>query len=145
MGHSRRFRLRNYIDELETLRENLEAFGETAGIEQPCLFRLNLALDELFTNVVTCGYEDRKIHYVDVELRASEKELTIIIIDDGIPFNPLPTEPPDTKCAVEKRKVGGLGIHLVKQLMDHLGYRRENGRNIVTLIKKREIPPEPSE
>lgn len=142
MGHARRFRLRNHIDELETLRENLEAFGETAGITRRCLFRLNLALDELFTNVVTCGYEDRNIHFVDVELRADEKELTITIIDDGVPFNPLPTEPPDTGCAVEKRKVGGLGIHLVKQLMDALNYRREKGQNIVTLTKKREIPPE---
>ncbi|MFP4306798.1 MAG: ATP-binding protein [Desulfococcaceae bacterium] len=142
MGHSRRFRLRNHIDELETLRENLEAFGETVGITRRCLFRLNLALDELFTNVVTCGYEDRNIHYVDVALRANEKELNITIVDDGTPFNPLPAEPPDTQCGVEKRKVGGLGIHLVKQLMDHLNYRRENGQNIVTLTKKREIPSE---
>jgi len=145
MGNLRRFRLRNHIDELETLRENLEAFGEAAGISRRCLFRLNLALDELFTNVVTCGYEDRNIHYVDVELRADEKDMTITIIDDGVPFNPLPTQPPDTQCGVEKRKVGGLGIHLVKQLMDHLNYRREKGLNIVTLIKKREIPPESNE
>ena len=75
----------------------------------------------------------------------SRCDMTITIIDDGVPFNPLPTQPPDTQCGVEKRKVGGLGIHLVKQLMDHLNYRREKGLNIVTLIKKREIPPESNE
>jgi anti-sigma regulatory factor (Ser/Thr protein kinase) len=145
MGHSLRFRLRNHIDELETLRENLEAFGETVGITRRCLFRLNLALDELFTNVVTCGYEDRNIHYVDVELQADENELTITIVDDGVPFNPLPTKPPDTQCDVEKRRVGGLGIHLVKHLMDDIDYRREKDLNIVTLTKKRETPPESSD
>lgn len=140
MGHTLRFRLRNHLDELKILREKLEAFGETAGLASRCLFQLNLAMDELFTNIVTCGYRDRNIHWVEVEIRADEDALFVSISDDGVPFNPLPTEAPDTMCDVEERRIGGLGIHLVKQLMDRLDYRRERGRNILTMTKKREPP-----
>lgn len=138
MSHGIRFRLRNRIEELNTLRETLERFGDEAGIAPQCLFRLNLAMDELFTNIVTCGFRDRAVHWVEVDIHADDERLLVAMSDDGVPFNPLPSESPDTCCAVEKRKIGGLGLHLVKTLMDGMAYRREGDRNIVTLTKKRE-------
>ena len=70
-------------------------------------------------------------------MASEEDALTIDIIDDGLPFNPL-TEGPsvDVNAPIEERRIGGLGIHLVRSMMDDLSYRRENGKNHLTLTKR---------
>ena len=86
-------------------------------------------------NIISYGYNDKEDHEIKIEIELRSKRLIITISDDGIPFNPFKKEPPDTMLSVEDRIIGGMGIHLVKNLMDEYGYKRYTNRNIITLVK----------
>lgn len=134
--HEIGFQLRNDLSELETLRIKLEQFKSKADIPEKTILELNLILDELFTNIVSCGYRDMDEHWVEISICRDEKLLTLCIRDDGVPFNPSAAKPLDTSCPVNERRVGGIGIHLVKRLSDEMIYRRMKNCNIITLKKK---------
>jgi serine/threonine-protein kinase RsbW len=129
------FELKNRASELATLCERLERIAEQLKLSRRSVFEINLALDELFTNIISYGYTDRDEHTVRICIGAEGDRLTIVMEDDGVPFNPLERPPPDTPCRIESCKVGGLGIHLVKNLMDEAGYHRCDGKNVLTLAK----------
>jgi anti-sigma regulatory factor (Ser/Thr protein kinase) len=130
------FVLKNDLSELDTLRNHLESLAWQTDITDRCLFQMNLALDEIFSNIVHNGFRDGKEHKIHFRISLSDDILHICIEDGGIPFNPLPVNCPDTQCPLEKRSVGGLGIHLVRNMMDEVDYRREKGRNILMLRKQ---------
>ena len=99
--------------------------------------KIELALDEIFTNIASYAYEpgtgDIEIDYgLDEETRL----LTIVIADSGKAFDPLAKEDPDIDLPAKGRQIGGLGIFIVKQVMDEASYRREGDKNILTLHKK---------
>ena len=133
--HKTGFQLKNHLSELETLRTRLEQFQKEAAIPEKAIFEINLILEELFTNIVSCGFRDMEEHWVDITLCRRGSDVTICVRDDGVPFNPVAAAVPDTNCAVEERRIGGIGIHLVKRLSDQMNYRRQGGCNIVTLKK----------
>ncbi len=101
------------------------------------LNQIDIAIDELFSNIVHYTYDKGE---GEVVIRFSYDDTTrmatIVFEDQGIPFDPLKQEDPDIGLPVQERKIGGLGIFLVKKIMDHMAYHYENGRNILT-IKKR--------
>ena len=130
------FKLKNKLSELDTLCQNLERFGESIGLPPKFVFETNLALDELFTNIISYGYRDNKVHTITVEISLQNNELLFRIEDDGMPFNPTEVEEPDLGCSIEECKIGGLGIHLAKNLMDEVCYQRCKEKNILTLKKK---------
>ncbi len=130
------FKLKNKLSELDTLCQNLERFGESIGLSPKFIFETNLALDELFTNIISYGYSDKKVHIITVEISLQNNELLFSIEDDGLPFNPTEVEEPDLGCSIEECKIGGLGIHLAKNLMDEVCYQRCKEKNILTLKKK---------
>lgn len=130
------FKLKNKLSELDTLCQNLERFGESIGLSPKFIFETNLALDELFTNIISYGYSDNKVHIITVEISLQNNELLFSIEDDGLPFNPTEVEEPDLGCSIEECKIGGLGIHLAKNLMDEVCYQRCKEKNILTLKKK---------
>ena len=129
------FELKNSPSELSTLCERLERIGGTLKLSRRSIFEINLPLDELFTNIVSYGYTDRAEHTVRVHVTADGELLTVVIEDDGIPFNPLDRLPPDLPCTMEACKIGGLGIHLDRNLVDDISYRRSGDKNILTLKK----------
>ena len=92
-------------------------------------------MDEIFTNIISYGYTDQAEHTVRVCVSADADHLTIVVEDDGVPFNPIERLTPKVPDNVESCKIGGLGIHLVKNLVDDIGYRRCDGKNILTLTK----------
>lgn len=95
-----------------------------------------ISVDELFINVAHYAYEGEEGEVsIVMELLEEKKRLRIIISDQGIPFNPLEKEDPDIALSLEERKIGGLGIFMVKDYMDHLEYKFENKSNILIMEK----------
>lgn len=129
------FELRNDLSELATLCEKMEAVGQTLNLPRRCLFEMNLSLDELFTNIISYGFQDQSEHFIRVHISADRDVLTVVLEDDGIAFNPVERIPPATPCTLDECKVGGLGIHLVKNLVDEVSYERRAGMNVLTLKK----------
>lgn len=131
------FILNNRLEEIATLAERIDAFGEAAGVPPEILFKLNLVIDELVTNIISYGYEDALPHVIEVSLTLDGDRLTAKLRDDGNPFNPLEEAPdPDLHAPLEERAIGGLGLHFMRVFMDELAYRREADRNIMTLVKR---------
>lgn len=131
------FILKNDLNEIQLLAEAIELFGEENGLPLKDIFQVNLALDELLTNTISYGYDDAKEHRIIINYSIDEtKNLLIEIHDDALPFDPLQKEDPDITLGIEERAVGGLGIFLVRQMMDEIKYRRENGYNILLLKKQ---------
>lgn len=131
--------LKNDLSELDHLCQNCESIGESFGMSKKLIFEMNLALDELFTNIISYGFQDDKEHIIKIEIKAEDNALLMRIEDDGIPFDPVIAEEPDLECPIEECKIGGLGIHLIKKLMDEIRYERVNDVNIMYL-KKNIVP-----
>jgi anti-sigma regulatory factor (Ser/Thr protein kinase) len=130
------FELRNDLSELDRLCQKCESVGESMGMSKKLIFEMNLALDELFTNIISYGFEDDEEHRIKIEIKVQQNELLIRIEDDGIPFDPILAEAPNLECRIEDCKIGGLGIHLIKKLMDEIHYERMNDINILILKKR---------
>jgi anti-sigma regulatory factor (Ser/Thr protein kinase) len=93
-------------------------------------------LEEIITNVISYGYKDGLGHEISVRLSWKDPNIKVEVEDDGRPFNPLEAPPPDMVKPLAERNVGGLGIHLVREMMDELEYRRESDKNILVLRTK---------
>ena len=129
------FALKNNLSELDVLCEHLNQFCQSCGVSKRQTFEINLALDELFTNIINHGFEDENEHQVQVTCKNMDGILKITIEDDGVPFNPTDAPHPNLKCAFKDRDIGGLGIHLIRSYMDEIEYTRKNDKNVLTLTK----------
>ena len=129
------FKLKSKLSELDKLCQHLERFGESIGLSPKCIFEANLALDELFTNIISYGFKDKKEHTINITISHKNNTLEFKLEDDGVPFNPTAVETPDLECTIEECKIGGLGIHLARNLMDEVCYQRCKKKNVLTLKK----------
>ena len=98
--------------------------------------QINLAIEEAVVNVMNYAYPAGTVGNVTIEVKSNGSEVSFIIIDSGTPFDPTAKPEVDITLSAEDRSIGGLGIHLIRQIMDHINYERVNGRNVLTLIKK---------
>jgi len=130
------FTLKNDIAELKVLCQQLESIGGELGLPQRFVFEINLALDELFTNIISYGFNDLSEHAIQVCIAADDGMLTITVEDDGIPFNPIARAEPRMPATIEDCTIGGLGIYLIKNLMDDVCYQRNQDKNVLTLKKR---------
>ena len=96
----------------------------------------NVALDELLANLLSHGMAGVDAGALTIEVEPDQERLTVTLVDDGPPFDPFSESAPDTTLSVEDRPIGGLGIHLVRELMDEVSYERRDGRNVVILVKQ---------
>jgi serine/threonine-protein kinase RsbW len=130
------FELKNDLSELEQLCQTCEEIGRSINISDKSIFEMNLALDELFTNIISYGFQDCLEHIIKISITIEGDQLQMRIEDDGVPFNPLESKTPDFQCGVEECKIGGLGIHLIRKLMDDIQYQRVADKNILVLRRK---------
>lgn len=128
--------IENKIENLAKVAEFAEKFGEENDLDFKTVFEINLILDELVTNVISYAYDDEAIHLIDIILEKNGDVLNFQIIDEGKEFNPLQREEVDFDKALNDRKIGGLGLHIVKQKTDSVKYERKNDKNILYLTKK---------
>ena len=123
--------MRNDIQQIPTLAE----WVESLHIPEALNMTINLALEEAVTNVMLYAYpgENGKVL---IEAEKTPQRITFTISDSGIPFDPTQRPEADITLPAEDRAIGGLGIHLVRQIMDDIHYERKDNRNILTLVKK---------
>ena len=124
------------VKEIERLNRLVRQFGELHDVPSRTLYAVNLALDELVTNVVLYGFDDPTGREVLINIATAGTELTASVADDGKEFNPLTVKTPDLNAGLAERDLGGLGIHLVRSLMDHVNYQREGAKNVLTVRKR---------
>jgi sigma-B regulation protein RsbU (phosphoserine phosphatase) len=130
-----RYNMKNRLPEVEKVLVAFEEFGKNSQVPESVRHDIKLAFDELLNNTVSYGYTDDAEHEIQISIDRLADRLDITIIDDGIPFDPLQKETPNVKASMEERGIGGLGIFLVRKLMDDVSYKREDGKNILTLVK----------
>ncbi len=121
--------LMNDVQEVGRVIDSLEEFGAAHGIAPEQSLRFGLALDELITNIISHGLAGREDGTIRLIIEHGEGVLSAELIDDGPPFDPLEADIEAPTGSIEERKIGGLGIALVKASMDRLGYRRDGGLN----------------
>ena len=123
--------------------ENIEAVtdfvnGQLEALDCPmkAQMQIDIAIDELFGNIAHYAYNP-EIGQATVRVEVIEDPLavTITFIDNGVPYDPLAKEDPDTTLSIEDREIGGLGIYMVKKSMDDIAYEYKNGQNILTIKK----------
>ena len=124
------------LPEVERLNQIARRFGELHEVPSRALYSLNLALDELVTNVILYGYDDPAGQKITVQIQALPQMLTGSVEDSGREFDPLAMPEPDLNAPLASRELGGLGIHLVRNLMDEVTYQREGGKNLLTIRKR---------
>jgi anti-sigma regulatory factor (Ser/Thr protein kinase) len=129
--------LKNDPAEIGRLVDLLEAFGPQSGLTDDATFKLTLALDEIVANVVRHGFDDDREHRIEVKVTVDDRTVTASVEDDGLEFDPREAPVPDLDLPIEMRKPGGLGMHLVRATMDSVEYRRQDGRNILTIVFSR--------
>ena len=124
--------MRNDIQQIPTLAEWIETIGLPQDLSMP----INLALEEAVSNVMLYAYPDSNNGRVLVEAEKSHNQVVFTITDSGIPFDPTQQEEPDITQSAEDRPIGGLGIFLVRQIMDEVKYERKEDKNILRLVKR---------
>ena len=127
--------LHNDIAQIPQLAGFMEKIEREKNLDQSLTMSLNLALEEAVTNVILYAYPEGADGLVDIEAILSRDRLKFIISDSGKPFDPTSAPEADINASVEQRPIGGLGIHLVRSIMDSVEYVRENEKNILTMIK----------
>jgi anti-sigma regulatory factor (Ser/Thr protein kinase) len=128
--------LRNDVQEVPLLATFIETISEENDIDMMESMNINLAVEEAVANVMKYAYPTGTVGEVRIDASVADGLLTITITDSGTPFDPTQKEDPDINLPAEERPIGGLGILLVKQIMDAVTYQYAEGKNILTLVKK---------
>ena len=110
----------------------IEQFYESREVPMKVIMSMNIVLDEIFSNVVYYSGAAS----VRISCDVVNHSAVLVVEDDGSPYDPTQTEEPDTALTAEEREIGGLGIHLVRKMMDGIVYRREDGWNRLRMEKK---------
>jgi len=128
-------RLPARLENLEKLIDFTLSCLKSAGIDKEIVSEIHLAVDEACTNTIKYAYSAGAPGDIELSCLLDHRSATVIIRDWGPPFNPLDMPPPDLSLDIDERPIGGLGIYLMKKFADRLHYRREDGSNILTIIK----------
>ena len=114
----------------------IEAIADEIHLDQSLAMSLNLALEEAVSNVIMYAYPEGSDGLVDIEAIIRHDRLDFIITDSGKPFDPTQAPEVDTTLGVEERAIGGLGIYLVRNIMDDVRYERAEAKNILSMTKR---------
>ena len=128
--------LQNRPEETQRLLPALEEFARQHHLAPAVLRAADLALEEHLANVMSYAYEDGALHEIRIRLALEKEQMQIEVEDDGRPYDPLSRPPVDTSVPLQEKPIGGLGIHLIRSLMDEVDYRREAGKNILRMRKR---------
>ncbi len=131
----RHLKIHNDVRRLSELSGFVEAVAAEKDLDKSLVLALSLALEEAVTNVVLYAYPEGTDGQVDIEAVIQDGALTFVVSDSGTPFDPTAKPDADISLGVEDRPIGGLGIFLVRQIMDSVSYEYTDGKNILTMTK----------
>lgn len=124
------------IENIEEVTSFVNLYLEEHGCPAKAKVQIDVAIDELFGNIAHYAYYPGKGKaVVRVEIINNPPAAVLTFIDSGIPYNPLEREDPDIHLSAEERRPGGLGIYMVKKIMDEMAYEYQDGKNILTITK----------
>lgn len=126
----------NRGSELARVAGLLDRFGAERRLAPEMVADMQVALDEVLTNIMKYAYIDNAEHKIHICLRVFDNVLEAVIEDDGAPFDPLAIPAPDVSAPLHERRVGGVGLHFVRNLMDEVTYDRVGERNRLVLRKR---------
>lgn len=128
--------IENQIEQLAGVATFVEELGEELGLSVEHVFNFNLVLEEAMTNVIMYAYPEGETHEIWLTAIEQDGVVTFRVEDEGKAFDPTAVPDADVTLSAEERAIGGLGIFLIRQLMDEVEYQRVNGRNQLTMKKK---------
>ena len=134
--YQRSLTLSNDLKRVPRLNTFIDEVCEANGFDMAATMQINLAIEEAVVNVMNYAYPVGTVGNITIEVKSNGSEVSFIISDTGKPFDPTAKPEVDITLSAEDRSIGGLGIHLIRQIMDHINYERVDGHNILTLIKK---------
>ena len=129
--------LRNDIQEISRLAAFMDTIAAETKMPPSLAMNLNLALEEAVSNVILYAYPPETAGQVDINAYVREDRIDFVVTDSGVPFDPTTAKVPDFTLDVKDRPIGGLGIHLVKSIMDQVSYTRKGNENILSMTKNR--------
>jgi len=132
--------VKNRIEDLLRVNSVFESFATQHEIGGRLRYHLLVSIEEILTNIIKYGFDEDGVHPIHITFRHINEKVEMEFEDRGREFNPLEISEPDLDTPIENRQLGGLGIHLVKKMMDEAKYRREGDRNILMLRKSKTSP-----
>lgn len=128
--------LKNNIDEINRLHAFIEEVGETFELPMKVVLNLNLVLEEAVTNVIMYAYPQEQNEHIYLTAKKQDDRLVFVLTDSGIAFDPTQTPDADITLSADERQIGGLGIFLIRKIMNEVKYERIDDKNVLTLEKE---------
>ena len=128
--------IKNQVDELERVNQFVEEIGEELGLDMELQMNLNLVMEEMVSNVIFYAYPEGKTAEIELLAESDGKELTFVLSDKGKEFDPTAKVDADPDVNPAERDIGGMGIYIVKNIMNEVSYQRLEGKNLLTMKKE---------
>lgn len=128
--------LANEISEISRLNEFIEELGEVFSLSPDIVFNLNLVLEEAVVNIINYAYPKEDHQYIYLSAKMNDGSIVLVLTDTGKEFDPTAAPEADITLSADERQIGGLGIFLIRQIMNEVKYERIEGKNVLTLAKK---------
>jgi len=129
------------FDSLAAISEFVTRAAEAAGLDARAVYAVQLAVDEACANIIEHAYGGEGRGDIECTCRVNENGLTVILRDYGRPFNPTSVPEPDLYASLEDRKIRGLGLYFIRQLMDQVRFEfTADSGNVLTMVKRKESP-----
>jgi anti-sigma regulatory factor (Ser/Thr protein kinase) len=128
--------LANDISEITRLYEFIEEIGNDFSLSPDIVFNLNLVLEEAVVNVINYAYPKEEHQYIYLSATMKDESIVLVLTDTGKEFDPTAAPEADITLSADERQIGGLGIFLIRQIMNEVKYERIEGKNVLTLEKK---------
>jgi serine/threonine-protein kinase RsbW len=128
-------RIKNQMAELEKVNQFIEEISEELGLSMELTMNLNLVMEDMVVNVISYAYPQGTDAEIELMVTSDGKELTLVLSDQGREFDPTMKQDSDMSVNPAERELGGMGIFIVKNIMNEVTYQRINGKNLLTMTK----------
>ena len=132
----KKLKLKNQVEELMRVNQFVDEIGEELGLDMELLLNLNLVMEEMVSNVIFYAYPEGTPEEIELTAESNGKELTFVLSDHGVEFDPTAKEDADPDVNPMDRDIGGMGIYIVKNIMNKVTYQRLEGKNLLTMKKE---------